>query len=384
MAFPTDNGNQSVERKIIMAVDFGTTYSGLAWAQTRKPEIQSPVIQWPDATSGGLEGATSDKVPTEIQYSDQGYKWGFQISDFGQRHQWFKLGLDQSQSGGSSGLAKKYPDNNASPPAYGRGPEVLVKDYLTALRCHAERVLRHKLPQSALVSTPIEFVITVPAVWSDRAQASTRRCAEQAGMGTGSSLHIISEPEAAAMYALDAMDPHNIKVGDTFVLCDAGGGTVDLISYKVSALKPVLRIEEAAPGNGSLCGSTFLNRIFHKFLLDRFSADSNWDEDVLEEAMKRFEVTRTTVPGLRDNAAYGVRRGRLRLTGSDVSKIFEPVVAEVISLVKDQISATKAEVKAILMVGGFGQSVFLRNSIRSAVADQGIEVMQSPNGFVKT
>ncbi|KAL8979548.1 MAG: hypothetical protein Q9205_005146 [Flavoplaca limonia] len=396
MASSNDDGNQNVERKIIMAVDFGTTYSGLAWAQTRKPEIHSPVIQWPDATSGGLEGATSDKVPTKIQYDDQGYKWGFQISDFGPRHQWFKLGLDD-QKRGSCDLATRYPDINAAPPAYGQGPEELVKDYLTALRCHAERVLRHKLPQSALASTPIEFVITVPAVWSDRAQASTRKCAELAGMGTGSSLHIISEPEAAAMYALDAMDPHNIKVGDTFVLCDAGGGTVDLISYKVSAPKPVLRIEEAAPGSGSLCGSTFLNRIFYKFLSDRFSADPNWDQDVVEEAMKRFEVTvkrsfhgnpndeyQIPVPGLRDNAAYGVRRGRLRLTGSDVSKIFAPVVAEVIALVKGQIRATEAEVKAVLMVGGFGQSVFLRDSIRSAVASHGIEVMQSPNGFVKT
>ncbi|KAL8653946.1 MAG: hypothetical protein Q9226_003636 [Calogaya cf. arnoldii] len=388
MAFPNDDGDQSVERKIIMAVDFGTTYSGLAWAQTRKPEIHSPVIQWPDATSGGLEGATSDKVPTELQYNDQGYKWGFQISDFGQRHQWFKLGLDPSQSRGSSVLARKYPDPMASFPAYGHSPEKLVKDYLTALRCHAERVLRNKLPQSALISTPVEYVITIPAVWSGRAQVSTRQCAEQAGMGKGSSLHMISEPEAAAMYALDAMDPHNIKVGDTFVLCDAGGGTVDLISYKVSALKPALCIEEAAPGSGSLCGSTFLNRIFHKFLADRFSADPNWDEDVLEEAMKRFEVTRmlnnhmrSIVPGLRDNAAYGVRRGRLRLTGSDVSKIFEPVVAEVLSLVKGQIAATKANVKAVLIVGGFGQSVFLRDSIRSAVAEQGIEVMQSPNGW---
>lgn len=68
--------------------------------------------------------------------------------------------------------------------------------------------------------------------------------------------------------------------------------------------------------------------------------------------------------------------------GSDVSKIFAPVVAEVIALVKGQIRATEAEVKAVLMVGGFGQSVFLRDSIRSAVASHGIEVMQSPNGFV--
>lgn len=69
----------------------------------------------------------------------------------------------------------------------------------------------------------------MPAVWSDLAQAKTRTCAEQAGMGKGSALHIITEPEAAAMYALDIMDPHDIEIDDTFVLCDAGGGTVDLV-----------------------------------------------------------------------------------------------------------------------------------------------------------
>lgn len=81
------------------------------------------------------------------------------------------------------------------------------------------------------------------------------------------------------------MDPHNIKVGDTFVLCDAGGGTVDLISYKVKALKPMLQITEAAPGSGSSCGSTFLNRIFQKFLKDKLSRDPNWDDDVMEEVI---------------------------------------------------------------------------------------------------
>ncbi|KAL8945799.1 MAG: hypothetical protein Q9222_007710 [Ikaeria aurantiellina] len=309
MVMDQGGAQQSYERKIIMAVDFGTTYSGLAYAQTRKvldfmlpllkphtnedlkPANHSIVIQWPDAASGGLEGATSDKVPTEIQYDEDGSRWGFQIGESEQRHQWFKLGLDPSQSQDLSELAKKYHDPYAAPPAYGYGPEKLTTDYLTALRGHAEVVLRHSFPASALISTPVEFVITVPAVWSDRAQAATRACAEEAGMGTGSSLHIISEPEAAAMYALDALDPHDIKIGDTFVLCDAGGGTVDLISYKVLALRPVLRIKEAAPGSGALCGSTFLNRIFYHFLKNKCEGDPSWDDDVIEEAMKRFEVT---------------------------------------------------------------------------------------------
>ena len=127
------------------------------------------------------------------------------------------------------------------------------------------------------------FQITVPAMWSDAAQAKTRLCAEQAGMGLGHGLHIISEPEAAAVYALDVLDPHSIEIGDTFVLCDAGGGTVDLISYTVKALKPRLEITEATTGTGSLCGSTFLNRRFEQYLKDRLRMEPGWDQDVLEE-----------------------------------------------------------------------------------------------------
>ena len=102
-------------------------------------------------------------------------------------------------------------------------------------------------------------------------------------MGEGDKLQIVSEPEAAAVYALDAMDPHDIKVGDTFVLCDAGGGTVDLISYTVSALKPILKIEEASPGTGGLCGSTYLNRIFREYLTAKLGDNENWDDEVMED-----------------------------------------------------------------------------------------------------
>ena len=148
--------------------------------------------------------------------------------------------------------------------------------------------------------------ITVPAVWSDMAAAKTRKCADAAGMGAGAALHIISEPEAAALYALSALDPHGIKIGDTFVLCDAGGGTVDLITYKVSSLKPILKLAEASPGSGSLCGASYLNRRFQEYIEEKLGDEPGWDEEVMEEvrpttfvnhekqltirkAMKRFE-----------------------------------------------------------------------------------------------
>ena len=86
------------------------------------------------------------------------------------------------------------------------------------------------------------------------------------------------------------MDPHSIQVGDTFVLCDAGGGTVDLISYTVTELQPILKVTEAASGSGRLCGSTFLNRIFQKYLIEKLSLNDEWDEEVVEDAMKRFDL----------------------------------------------------------------------------------------------
>lgn len=115
------------------------------------------------------------------------------------------------------------------------------------------------------------------------ARAKTRACADAAGMGTGAALHMISEPEAAALYALDALDPHCLKVGDTFVLCDGGGGTVDLITYTVSSLKPILRVAEAHPGSGSLCGASYLNRGFQEFLVEKLGNEPGWDEEVMEE-----------------------------------------------------------------------------------------------------
>ena len=115
-------------------------------------------------------------------------------------------------------------------------------------------------------------------------------------MGQGDRLQIISEPEAAATYALDALDPHDLKVDDTFVLCDAGGGTVDLISYTVSELRPTLKIDEAASGTGGLCGSTYLNRIFEQLLIAKFGQNDGWEDDVIEEASSSLNGVLNTDP----------------------------------------------------------------------------------------
>lgn len=43
----------------------------------------------------------------------------------------------------------------------------------------------------------------------------------------------------------------DLKIGDAFILCDAGGGTVDLISYEITKIEP-LELRELVKGTGTL------------------------------------------------------------------------------------------------------------------------------------
>lgn len=73
------------------------------------------------------------------------------------------------------------------------------------------------------------------------------QAAERAGI---SPVILIKEPEAAALYTMHSLN-FTLNVGDAFVVCDAGGGTVDLISYEVVGLSPSLQLKELVPGTGT-------------------------------------------------------------------------------------------------------------------------------------
>ncbi|KAB5583554.1 hypothetical protein GE09DRAFT_946950 [Coniochaeta sp. 2T2.1] len=371
------------DRKIIVAIDFGTTYSGVAWAETQRPDRRVAITSWP-VSKTIREGESSDKVPTKLRYngSTGDVEWGFSIPVTASQHEvieWFKLDLDPSlrDIGSQIGAVKIEPDS--------RNVDKLVTDYISALGDHLMYTLRQKLGDGVVASTPLEFIVTVPAIWSDLAKDKTKQaCQRAAGLSaTRSPIHLISEPEAAAIYALHGLDPHNLKINDSFVICDAGGGTVDLISYTITNLRPILEVQEATPGTGALCGSTYLNMRFEKFLRNKLGKEEGFDDEVVAEAMDRFEKTTYTIPvgGLANNRELGISRGRFALKVSDLQVIFEPVVQEVIQLVRAQIASSAVPIRAVLLVGGFGASNYLKERIRNAI-DRRIQIMQPPNAWL--
>ena len=184
-----------------------------------------------------------------------------------------------------------------------------------------------------------------------------------------------------------------------------------MISYTITALHPLLQVREAASGTGELCGSTYLNQGFQDYLEANFSKLPGWDDEILADAMERFDLvvsvhctqksclrklTEDTqikkqytgasqksysipVPGLEDNSGRGIRKGRLSVPASDMHAIFEPIMLKIIALVQGQIDDSRRNVRAVLLVGGFGQSNYLKKRIEAAV--DGVEVLQPPNAW---
>jgi molecular chaperone DnaK (HSP70) len=152
-------------------------------------------------------------------------KWGFETEDDAteEKYRWFKLELDPKLK--TVLQRRKYPKGTIQADDEDH-VEKLITDYLTVLREHAQGRIRASFAgyENLLRGVPWEYIITVPAMWPEAAQDITRRCAENAGMAPKTPVHIISEPEAAGIYALEHMSHIGLSVGDTFVICDAGGG----------------------------------------------------------------------------------------------------------------------------------------------------------------
>lgn len=182
----------------------------------------------------------------------------------------------------------------------------------------------------------------------------------------------------------------SLPYSETFA-SDNSYRTVDLISYTITQLYPHPVVKETASGTGAKCGSTFLNRIFAEWLESHLGEEPEWHEDVLSRAVDDFDRVKTTfqpttgrsqqhyviqIPRFWELPEKNITRGTLRLAQQDMEDIFRPVVKEVIALVKNQIAGTGNKAKTVVLVGGFGQSVYLREILQRAVGP-GVQVKKS-------
>lgn len=201
------------------------------------------------------------KAPTNIAYSHENPRldrnhWGFEVTRGLKQYVWTKLLLDQNTDLTQYDdplLAQMYGSGFLTLPP-GKTAKDVATDYLKELYQYLMQHLEKELSAGVVRAMPMECWITMPAIWSDSAQAATRAAALAAGFGSrpGDRVNMIAEPEAAALYALKpylgprCLDPLKvgtrlyavqtvltqlIQPGECVLICDCGGGTVVSILY---------------------------------------------------------------------------------------------------------------------------------------------------------
>lgn len=97
-------------------------------------------------------------------------------------------------------------DEPGTSPRDGESPEELTKIYLSCLHTHFIGMLERRLSPSIVRSTPMDFIVTVPAIWSNAAKEATERAAAVAGFCGHQRIQLISEPvlNCCLYYAVEA------------------------------------------------------------------------------------------------------------------------------------------------------------------------------------
>jgi molecular chaperone DnaK (HSP70) len=228
----TMNGDIQTSTQLVIAIDFGTTFTGVAYlhqgAQTGMDPHQiadriTVVRRWPNAT-----GTFVEKTPTKIAYHTNPPAWGRQVRPTDQpQASFFKLGLEPRTEDYYRGRDPQAYSliKGSRRPIQNKEPIDIAADYLTRVYAHIRQIFKDQFGETFLDTQPTIYVITVPAIWSDYAVNQTKEAARRAGIPLDK-LRLVTEPEAAAHYCATKCEEIDLVEGDRFVVCDAGGGTV--------------------------------------------------------------------------------------------------------------------------------------------------------------
>ena len=157
------------DEQLIIAVDFGTTFSGIAYAFTGSGDTEPISVKtWPD------EDRTAPKTPTLIHYSADRKKftWGATVDRINPEViEGIKLLLDPTQTQPLYIPAEQKTKKLLG--TLGKLPIDVASDYIAALYNHAMNEIENAFFKDYVQMQQKKFVLTVPAVWSDKAKDLT-------------------------------------------------------------------------------------------------------------------------------------------------------------------------------------------------------------------
>ncbi|KAF9648388.1 hypothetical protein BDM02DRAFT_3187151 [Thelephora ganbajun] len=298
-------------RKFVVALDIGTTFSGAAYAfldPGEVPRIQSVTRRWKMIlTPTELPAAMKDQMNTTLPKG--------------------KTILD------------------------------VYADFMGYLFGSTKALFKASEPNGELrwnsVSNNIELVLTHPNGWGGPQQTQLRTAAVKAGTvpdtpAGHSRVHFVTEGEASFNFcATRTQAGKDLKPGEQVLIIDAGGGTIDISTYEVLNDEP-LQIEELYEPKCLVQGAELVTIRATTMVQEMLSGSRFNTPDVLAAFSQRFDegvkkvfsnnqaaqYVRFGFP--KDNDPnYGIKAGKLMLTGTQVSGLFEPSIQSTVDSIRD-------------------------------------------------
>ncbi|XP_058507588.1 heat shock 70 kDa protein 12A isoform X1 [Solea solea] len=326
----TQNDTEQVQTQqsfvVVVAIDFGTTSSGYAYAFTKEPECIHTMRRW----EGGDPGVSNQKTPTTILLTPDRkfHSFGYAARDFyhdldpSESKHWLYLEKFKMKLHTTANLSIDTDLHAAN------GKRVKALDiFAYALAFFKEQALKELSDQTGgdFDNNDVRWVITVPAIWKMPAKQFMREAAYKSGLVSRENpeqLIIALEPEAASIYCrklrlhqmvdLGTQNTQNgfsptenagsatsqaakehvrrnrqsrtflvenvvgelwseLEEGDRYVVVDCGGGTVDLTVHQIRL--PEGHLKELYKASGGPYGSIGIDYEFEKLLCKIFGQD---------------------------------------------------------------------------------------------------------------
>ncbi|XP_033749379.1 heat shock 70 kDa protein 12A-like [Pecten maximus] len=412
------------DRFLVVAIDFGTTYTGYAFSfrhEYARDRLKISTNMW--THNVGL----SEKAPTAVllNKNQQVVSFGYEaLRDYAELteakkqatffffHR-FKMNLYTDERLRANTMLADIRGKHV--PAI-----VVFSAVIRYLREHAIDRIRGIDNQLCLDGKHVHWVLTVPAIWHDKAKQFMRKAAEQAGI-EADRLTLALEPEAASLYCryvpvydsnaisrscedltqpvADRSDNFNyFGPGTSYMILDLGGGTVDLTFHTV---RQDGTLQELHPPSGGYWGGTLVDSEFSNLIISALGeavmmrAHVEYPEEMIE-FMSEFEVKKrmfkcsqtvavqikipaclvdlysdvhgiSLAEGLAQHELKGklsLKRDKLVLTAELVESLFAPSLSHIVGhLIQLLHSEPINRIDTILLVGGYSESPVVKDNI---------------------
>ncbi|XP_069130726.1 heat shock 70 kDa protein 12A-like [Argopecten irradians] len=430
----------------VAAVDFGTTYSGYAFAATadlKKTNDNGPVPIKTNVWNAGGRELLSSKAPTALLLKPDKT---FQSFGYKAENDYSYLVSEEEDDEGRSykdyyyfHRFKMVLHDNANLRKTTLVSDVTGKKSLPAIEvfAHAIRFLTGDLFDTInnqiggeLKKADIQYVLTVPAIWDDKAKQFMREAARLGGI-EGEQLMIALEPEAASIQCQHI--PMGKDGGEaTYMVVDLGGGTADITVHQRNCLGGRSELKELHQATGGAYGGKSVDDAFEHFLCDivgktnldklkdesmedyidicrqfegkkrSFAAASKSNEEERVEGTKTkkekkesFSVpvvleslvkTDKSIEGM-DNAVkqspyaqqISFARHKLQISEAAFTKLFQPAIDGIIKHMENIFYNSKFQhVDTIVMVGGFSECKLVQDYIQNRFTLKRIIIPDDP------